>query len=75
VNDRKKVIAELGAIDLNEITWETPGDGNQTIEVGSHASGAKFLRRRDDPEKILRYTAEEWRAFTLGARDGEFDIS
>ncbi|MBD3004861.1 DUF397 domain-containing protein [Streptomyces sp. 5-10] len=69
------MLADLGAIDLSEVTWSTPGDGNQAIEVGRHASGAVFLRRRDDPERVHRFTAEEWRAFVLGARDGEFDLS
>ncbi|MGW3434123.1 DUF397 domain-containing protein [Streptomyces melanosporofaciens] len=28
-----------------------------------------------DPDTVLRYTEAEWRAFVLGARDGEFDLS
>jgi hypothetical protein len=33
------------------------------------------MRNSAEPEgPVLRYTAAEWRAFQLGAIDGEFDI-
>lgn len=33
------------------------------------------MRSSADPETVLRYTEAEWRAFVLGARDGEFDLA
>jgi hypothetical protein len=32
------------------------------------------MRSSLDPDTVLRYTAAEWHAFVLGARDGEFDL-
>ena len=32
------------------------------------------MRNSKDPDTVLRYTEAEWRAFVLGARDGEFDL-
>lgn len=32
------------------------------------------MRSSLDPDTVLRYTEAEWRAFVLGARDGEFDL-
>jgi hypothetical protein len=32
------------------------------------------MRSSLDPGTVLRYTEAEWRAFVLGARDGEFDL-
>ncbi|WP_197364412.1 DUF397 domain-containing protein, partial [Streptomyces clavuligerus] len=32
------------------------------------------MRSSLDHDTVLRYTAAEWEAFVLGARDGEFDL-
>jgi hypothetical protein len=32
------------------------------------------MRSSLDHDTVLRYTEAEWRAFVLGARDGEFDL-
>jgi hypothetical protein len=31
------------------------------------------MRNSKEPETVLRFTEAEWRAFVLGAREGEFD--
>ena len=36
--------------------------------------GAVAMRSSLDRDTVLRYTAAEWEAFVLGARDGEFDL-
>lgn len=44
------------------------------VEVG-HDAGDVLVRDSKHPEtQPLRFTAEEWRAFLAGARDGGFDI-
>ncbi|AJC58572.1 BldB protein [Streptomyces sp. 769] len=45
------------------------------MEIARLPEGAVAMRNSacpDDPP--LRYTAAEWEAFILGARDGEFDL-
>ncbi|MDJ1130437.1 DUF397 domain-containing protein [Streptomyces iconiensis] len=68
--------ADLYALDLSEATWKSaPGsDPGDRIEIAELPGGAVALRNPADPDgTVLRYTAGEWEAFVLGARDGEFD--
>lgn len=68
--------AELYALDLSAATWlSAPGSSaNDRLEIAELPGGAVALRNPADPHgTVLRYTAAEWRAFILGARDGEFD--
>lgn len=67
----------LYALDLNDATWAgAPGsDPTTRVEIAHLAGGAVAMRNAacpDDPP--LRFTAAEWEAFTLGTRDGEFDV-
>lgn len=51
------------------------GNGN-CVEVGScDCNGSEVLVRdsKDPDGPVLRFTSEEWKAFTLGVKDGEFD--
>ncbi|NGO68219.1 DUF397 domain-containing protein [Streptomyces boncukensis] len=69
--------AELYALDLSGVTWlsapgSTPSD---RLEIAKLPGGAVAMRNPADPNgTVLRYTAAEWQAFTLGVRDGEFDL-
>ncbi len=68
--------AELYARDLAGVAWYVaPGsDPVDRVEVAILDDGAVAMRRPEDPAgTILRYTPEEWDAFTRGVRDGEFD--
>jgi Domain of unknown function (DUF397) len=45
----------------------------ECVEVGQQ-DGKILLRDSKDPRsRVLRYTAEEWRAFVDGIKAGEFD--
>ncbi|MEU1622501.1 DUF397 domain-containing protein [Streptomyces sp. NPDC005722] len=69
--------AELYARDLSGADWVTSSHSNRwdktCVEVADLGGGAVAVRdsnRRDLPP--LRFTAQEWAAFRLGVRDGEF---
>jgi hypothetical protein len=74
-DDREK--AELYALDISDAEWvSAPGDtSEERVEIAYLADGAVAMRNSTDPDTVLRYTEAEWRAFVLGARDGEFDLS
>ncbi|MFI7322931.1 DUF397 domain-containing protein [Streptomyces venezuelae] len=68
---------ELYALDISGIEWHSaPGteEHEERVEIAYLPEGAVAMRSSLDPETVLRYTAAEWRAFVLGARDGEFDL-
>ncbi|MFF7215943.1 DUF397 domain-containing protein [Streptomyces sp. NPDC008238] len=69
--------AELYARDLSGADWVTSSHSNRwdktCVEVADLGGGAVAVRdsnRRDLP--ALRFTAQEWAAFRMGVRDGEF---
>lgn len=68
--------AELYAMDISDAVWESAPGGpeEEKVEIAHLAGGAVAMRNSKDPDTVLRYTAAEWRAFVLGARDGEFDL-
>ena len=50
------------------------GGGDNCVEVASAADGAVGVRDSKNPAgPVLEFTPDEWRAFTGGVRDGEFD--
>ncbi|MER6416755.1 DUF397 domain-containing protein [Streptomyces humidus] len=68
---------ELYALDISGVEWRcAPGaeEHEERVEIASLPGGAVAMRSSLDPETVLRYTEAEWRAFVLGARDGEFDL-
>ncbi|GGR50476.1 DUF397 domain-containing protein [Streptomyces netropsis] len=74
-DEREK--AELYAMDISDAEWlSAPGEdeADERVEIAYLANGAVAMRSSADPETVLRYTEGEWRAFVLGARDGEFDL-
>jgi hypothetical protein len=67
----------LYGLDLSHVVWVRPGEdkGNTEIEIAYLPDGAGVaMRSALDPGHTLRYTPAEWKAFVLGARDGEFDL-
>jgi hypothetical protein len=61
-------------IDLTGAEWLSSQDGNGDVQiafVGGYIA-MRDGRHPDGPALIL--TPAEWRAFVLGARDGEFDL-
>lgn len=67
---------ELYALDISDVTWQSaPGSPEEErVEIARLPGGGMAMRNSADPETVLRYTAAEWEAFVLGARDGEFDL-
>ncbi|TQN31772.1 uncharacterized protein DUF397 [Haloactinospora alba] len=50
-------------------------DSDAIVEVAKFDDGYRAVRDGKNPEKgTLFFTPEEWEAFVLGAKDGEFDI-
>ncbi|WP_424211496.1 DUF397 domain-containing protein [Streptomyces sp. BI20] len=74
---RERVKDELYALDISDVEWSgAPGTENdeERVEIARLPDGAVAMRSSLDPDTVLRYTEAEWRAFVLGARDGEFDL-
>ncbi|WP_133917698.1 DUF397 domain-containing protein [Streptomyces sp. NBC_00582] len=68
---------ELYALDISGVEWKcAPGaeEHEERVEIADLPGGAVAMRSSLDPDTVLRYTQGEWRAFVLGARDGEFDL-
>ncbi|MGW5739389.1 MULTISPECIES: DUF397 domain-containing protein [Streptomyces] len=68
---------ELYALDISGVEWHgAPGTEahEERVEIAYLPDGAVAMRSSLEPETVLRYTEAEWRAFVLGARDGEFDL-
>ncbi|MDA2813040.1 DUF397 domain-containing protein [Nocardiopsis sp. RSe5-2] len=50
-------------------------DSEAIVEVAKFDDGFRAVRDGKNPDKgILFFTPQEWEAFVLGAKDGEFDI-
>ncbi|GGV59774.1 regulator, BldB [Streptomyces longisporoflavus] len=68
---------ELYALNISGVEWHSaPGTEahEERVEIAYLPDGAVAMRSSIEPETVLRYTEAEWRAFVLGARDGEFDL-
>ncbi|MEU6069999.1 DUF397 domain-containing protein [Streptomyces sp. NPDC047082] len=68
---------ELYALDISDVEWHcAPGteEHEERVEIAYLPAGAVAMRSSLDHGTVLRYTEAEWRAFVLGARDGEFDL-
>ncbi|WP_149180657.1 DUF397 domain-containing protein [Streptomyces sp. TRM49041] len=68
---------ELYALDISGVEWHgAPGTSpdEERVEIAYLPGGAVAMRSSLEPDTVLRYTEAEWRAFVLGAKDGEFDL-
>ncbi|MFD8939387.1 DUF397 domain-containing protein [Streptomyces sp. NPDC059578] len=69
---------ELYSLDISGVEWVgAPGteEDEERVEIAYLPGGGVAMRSSLDKETVLRYTEAEWRAFVLGARDGEFDLT
>jgi hypothetical protein len=66
-------------IDTAGLGWRkssySHGGGGACVEVADLPDGGRLVRDTKDHGQgpVLRFTAAEWQAFVLGAKDGEFD--
>lgn len=58
------------------LVWRTSAASGGYECVAVALFGDKVLVRRsmDSAGPVLEFTSGEWRAFLIGARDGEFDV-
>ncbi|QKW18814.1 DUF397 domain-containing protein [Kitasatospora sp. NA04385] len=68
-NERRKI-----ELDVSGAEWQhAPGD-EQGVQI-AFVDGYIAMRNGAEPDgPSLIFTPAEWRAFVLGARDGEFDL-
>ncbi|MEU8828368.1 DUF397 domain-containing protein [Streptomyces sp. NPDC048636] len=62
-------------LDLTDAQWRSSSQGVGDVEIAFVEGfiAMRHGRRPEDPALI--FTPAEWRAFVLGARDGEFDLT
>ncbi|MDH6109074.1 hypothetical protein P3T36_006003 [Kitasatospora sp. MAP12-15] len=65
-------------LDVTDATWlsSSQGDGKSGDVQIAFVDGYIAMRDGRFPDgPVLVFTPAEWRAFVLGARDGEFDLT
>jgi Domain of unknown function (DUF397) len=73
-------------MDLTGATWRKASSGGETDEAsveiafvrGSKEGSDQVIAMRDSRRPdgpVLIFTPDEWRAFTAGVHDGEFDLA
>jgi hypothetical protein len=68
-------IARKPELDLTAAQWQSSSQGIGDVQI-AFVEGYIAMRDGRDPEgPALIFTPAEWRAFVLGARDGEFDLT
>ncbi|GAA2151592.1 DUF397 domain-containing protein [Kitasatospora kazusensis] len=73
-------VGTLGAgrkpqLDLTDADWLSSSQGVGDVQI-AFVEGYIAMRDGRFPEgPVLVFTPGEWRAFVLGARDGEFDLT
>lgn len=66
--DRRKI-----ELDVSGAEWQSAGEDPNGVQI-AFVDGYIAMRNGADPNgPALIFTPAEWRAFVLGARDGEFD--
>jgi hypothetical protein len=65
--------------DVTHAVWRkssySSGNGGQCVEVAWNLPGVVAVRDSKNPDgPKLAFTADEWLAFTVGVKAGEFDL-
>jgi hypothetical protein len=62
-------------VDLTDAEWLSSSQGTGDVQI-AFVEGYIAMRDGRSPDgPALIFTPAEWRAFVLGARDGEFDLT
>lgn len=62
-------------LDLTNAEWQSSSQGTGDVQI-AFVEGYIAMRDGRHPDgPSLIFTPAEWRAFVLGARDGEFDLT
>jgi hypothetical protein len=62
-------------LDLSRAYWQSSSQGVGDVQI-AFVEGFVAMRHGSNPEgPSLIFSPMEWRAFVLGAREGEFDLT
>jgi hypothetical protein len=62
-------------LDLSNADWRSSSQGAGDVQI-AFVEGFIAMRHGNNPEgPSLIFSPAEWRAFVLGAQDGEFDLT
>ncbi|WP_329320680.1 DUF397 domain-containing protein [Streptomyces sp. NBC_01262] len=62
-------------LDLTNAEWLSTSPSTGDVQIAFIEGFAAMRDRRNPDGPALIFTPAEWRAFVLGARDGEFDLT
>ncbi|MFI6445834.1 DUF397 domain-containing protein [Kitasatospora sp. NPDC050543] len=62
-------------LDLTEAVWQSSSQGSGDVQIAFVEGYIAMRDGRQQDGPALIFTPGEWRAFVLGARDGEFDLT
>ncbi|UGY94749.1 DUF397 domain-containing protein [Streptomyces gobiensis] len=66
---------EQPQLDLTSAQWQSSSQGSGQVQI-AFVEGYIAMRNGRNPDgPALIFPPGEWRAFVLGARDGEFDLT
>ncbi|UNO38790.1 DUF397 domain-containing protein [Streptomyces sp. MST-110588] len=73
--DERQAAGAVPDLDLSGAHWQSSSQGAGDVQV-AFVEGYIAMRNRRSPQvPALIFTPAEWRAFVIGARDGEFDLT
>ncbi|MCW2875756.1 DUF397 domain-containing protein [Actinacidiphila oryziradicis] len=66
---------EQPQLDLTQAQWQSSSQGIGDVQIAFVEGFIAMRQGRNPAGPALIFTPAEWRAFVLGARDGEFDLT
>ncbi|MDX3228111.1 DUF397 domain-containing protein [Streptomyces sp. ME19-01-6] len=67
--------AEKPDLDLTTAQWRSSSQGVGDVEIAFVEGYIAMRHGRRPQDPALIFSPAEWRAFVIGARDGEFDLT
>ncbi|MDT0542734.1 MULTISPECIES: DUF397 domain-containing protein [Streptomyces] len=67
--------AEKPDLDLTAAQWRSSSQGVGDVEIAFVEGYIAMRHGRRPQDPALIFSPAEWRAFVIGARDGEFDLT